>query len=226
MHAVASEPKFAKPPVEQRAAGWLWPIKRAMDGTRTASKDFGDFVADVMKEIQFERGKADPHIYKDTTSNVAIVFHVDDPILATHQQTAQVWKRNGDHMLLKERTPSDDTRQTNQVPQQTVCESARTQQTGSTRQIDFLRKTQVCKHIAVDCCRRLDGAVYICQMREDVIGTTGEEVTGGVFWTNYWPVRFLLFASCSVQVAAKSLNSNEEPRVGKDREHVRRLRSI
>ena len=84
--------KFAKPPVEQRAAGWLWLIKRAMDGMRTASKDFGDFVADVMKEIQFEWGKADPHIYKDTASHAAIVFHVDDPILATHQQTAQVWK--------------------------------------------------------------------------------------------------------------------------------------
>ena len=57
---------FAKPPDEQRAAGWLWLIKKAMDGMRTASKDFGDLVADAMKEIQFERGKADPQIYKDT----------------------------------------------------------------------------------------------------------------------------------------------------------------
>ena len=64
MHAVASEPKFAKPPVERRAAGWFWLIKKAMNGMRTASKDFGDLVADVMKEIQFERGKADPQIYK------------------------------------------------------------------------------------------------------------------------------------------------------------------
>ena len=61
MHAIASEPKFATPPVEQRAAGWLWLIKKAMNGMRAASKDFGDLVADVMKEIQFERGKADPH---------------------------------------------------------------------------------------------------------------------------------------------------------------------
>ena len=66
MHADASEPKFAKPPVEQRAAGWLWLIKKAMKGMRTASKDFGDLVADVMKEIQFERGKAGTQIYKDT----------------------------------------------------------------------------------------------------------------------------------------------------------------
>ena len=62
MQAVASERKFAKPPVEQRAAGWLWLIKKAMNGMRTASKDFGDLVADVMKEIQLERGKADPQI--------------------------------------------------------------------------------------------------------------------------------------------------------------------
>ena len=46
MHAVASERKFAKPPVQQRAAGWLWLIKKAMNGMRTASKDFGDLVAD------------------------------------------------------------------------------------------------------------------------------------------------------------------------------------
>ena len=35
-----------------------------MNGMRTASKDVGDLVADVMKEIQFERGKADLQIYK------------------------------------------------------------------------------------------------------------------------------------------------------------------
>ena len=102
MHAVASEPKFVKPPVEQRAAGWLWLIKKAMNGMRTASKDFGDLVADVIKEILFERGKADPQIYKDTQSQAATVFHVDDPILAaSHQQTARVWNRIGEHMLLK-----------------------------------------------------------------------------------------------------------------------------
>ena len=50
MQAVASEPKLAKPLVEQRAAGWLWLIKKAMNGMRTASKDFGDLVADVVKE--------------------------------------------------------------------------------------------------------------------------------------------------------------------------------
>ena len=102
MHAVASDPKFAKPPVEQRAAGWLWLIKKALNGMRTASKDFGDLGADVMKEIQLERGKTDPQIYKDTKSQAAIVLHVDDPILATsHQQTALVWNRIGGHMLLK-----------------------------------------------------------------------------------------------------------------------------
>ena len=101
-HAVASEPKFANPPVEQRAAGWLWLIKKAMNGMRTASKDVGDLVADVMKEIQFKRGEADPQIYKDTKSQAAIVFHVDDAILAAaHQQTALVWNRIGEHMLLK-----------------------------------------------------------------------------------------------------------------------------
>ena len=102
MRAVASEPKFAKPLVEQRAAVWLWLIKKAMNGMRIGPKDFGDLVADVMKEIQNERGKTDPQIYKDTKFQAAIVFHVDDPILAaSHQQTALVWNRIGEHMLLK-----------------------------------------------------------------------------------------------------------------------------
>ena len=120
MHAVASERKFAKPPVEQRAAGWLWLIKKAMNGMRTATKDFGDLVADVMKEIQFERGKADPQIYKDTKSQAAIVFHVDDPILAaSHQQTALVWNRIGNHMLLKAHEVMTHDRPT-QISQQTT----------------------------------------------------------------------------------------------------------
>ena len=76
--------------------------QEAMNGMRTASKDCGELVADVMKEIQFERGNADLQIYEDTKSQAAIVFHVDDPILAaSHQQTALVWNRIGKHFLLK-----------------------------------------------------------------------------------------------------------------------------
>ena len=94
MHAVASEAKFAKPPVEQRGAGWLWLFQKAMNGMRTASKDFGDLVADVMKEIQFEQGKADPQIYKGTKSQATIVFHVDDPgsITTTELKCGNSWE--------------------------------------------------------------------------------------------------------------------------------------
>ena len=57
-----------------------------------------------MKEVQLERGKADAQIYKDTKSQAAIVIHVDDPILAaSHQQTALVWNRMEEHVLLKAR---------------------------------------------------------------------------------------------------------------------------
>ena len=60
-----------------------------------------DLVADVMKNPIRAR-KSRPQIYKDTNSQAAIVFHVDDPILASsHQQTAQVWNQIGEHMLLK-----------------------------------------------------------------------------------------------------------------------------
>ena len=88
MHAVASEPKFAKPPVEQRVAEWLWLVKKAMNGMRTVSKAFGDLVPDVMKEIQVGRGK---QIHRSTRHQpqAAIIFHVDDPIpAASHQQTS------------------------------------------------------------------------------------------------------------------------------------------
>ena len=69
---------------------------------RTASKDVGDLVADMMTEIQFERAKADPQICKDTNSQAPTVLHVDDPILASsHQQTARVFPQIGEHMLLK-----------------------------------------------------------------------------------------------------------------------------
>ena len=96
-------PSFAKPPVEQSAAGWLWLIKKAMDGMISASKDFGDLLADVMKEIQFERGKADPQIYKDTNPKQQSCSTLTTPILAaaSHQQAAHVWNRLGEHMLLK-----------------------------------------------------------------------------------------------------------------------------
>ena len=46
--------------------------------------------------------KVESQIYKDTKSQAAIVFHVDDPILAaSHQETALAWNRIGEHMLLK-----------------------------------------------------------------------------------------------------------------------------
>ena len=57
MHAVASEPKYENPPVEQRTAGWLWLIKKAMNGMRRASKDFGDLVAEVMNEYSSSEEK-------------------------------------------------------------------------------------------------------------------------------------------------------------------------
>ena len=92
LHAVASEPTFAKPPVEQRAAGWLWPVKKAMSGMKTASTDFVDLVADAVKEIQFQRGIAHPQIYKDTKSTssnriLGIFTSADSSRVETHRST-------------------------------------------------------------------------------------------------------------------------------------------
>ena len=54
-----------KPPLEQRAAGWPWLIKKAMNGMRAASEDFRDLIADVMNEIYFERIKSRSTDFKD-----------------------------------------------------------------------------------------------------------------------------------------------------------------
>ena len=77
---------------------------------RTASKDFGDLVADVMNEIPFERRKADPQIYKDTKSEAVIGVHVDDPNpgIITSADSSSVETHRGTHVV-ESTQRSDDT---------------------------------------------------------------------------------------------------------------------
>ena len=48
-----------------------------MNGTRTASEHFGDFVAEVMQGVSFVRGIADTQLYSDAQSQAANL-HVDE----------------------------------------------------------------------------------------------------------------------------------------------------
>ena len=42
-----------------------------MNGTRTASEHFGDFVADVTQEMSFVRGNEDTQLYSDAQTQGA-----------------------------------------------------------------------------------------------------------------------------------------------------------
>ena len=46
-----------------------------VNGMRTASRDFNDLTWDVLKEIGFERGKADAQIFVKKNSIARIAFH-------------------------------------------------------------------------------------------------------------------------------------------------------
>ena len=50
MQADTSSETYAPPPKRQERAGWIWRLHRAMNGTRTASHDFTEFLAGTLTE--------------------------------------------------------------------------------------------------------------------------------------------------------------------------------
>ena len=58
MHADSSCEMFARPPKGQERDGWIWRLHGAMNGMRTASRDFTEFLAGILTEhMGFKRGK-------------------------------------------------------------------------------------------------------------------------------------------------------------------------
>ena len=58
MQADSSSETFATLPKKQEREGWIWKLHGAMNGMRTASRDFTEFLAGLFtKHMGFKRGK-------------------------------------------------------------------------------------------------------------------------------------------------------------------------
>ena len=58
MQSDSSCEMFARPPKGQERDGWIWRLHVAMNGMRTASRDFTEFLAGILTEhMGFKRGK-------------------------------------------------------------------------------------------------------------------------------------------------------------------------
>ena len=65
-------------PVGLRVRGKLWVLKRALYGTRMASRCFGKLVGEVLKDAQFEAVAIVPNTYHHPQRDIDTVVHGDD----------------------------------------------------------------------------------------------------------------------------------------------------
>jgi len=102
MQAPAREVMYARPPAGLREPGWLWRVLKAMNGARTASADFSEFLADVLvNNMGMVRGVMEPCSYR-TQQTLRTVIHVDDPIAAgTTTELDTFWGKLEGFVLLR-----------------------------------------------------------------------------------------------------------------------------
>ena len=75
--------------------------QESMNGMRTASKGFGELVADVRKKFNSSEEKQTHRSTKTPNPKQQSYSTLTTQSWHHHQQTAQVWKRIGEHVLLK-----------------------------------------------------------------------------------------------------------------------------
>ena len=81
---------FARSPKGQERDGWIWRLHGAMNGMRTASRDFTDFLAGVLTEhMSFKRGKLEPCLFGHESNETRVVSHVDDPLICAKPATLE-----------------------------------------------------------------------------------------------------------------------------------------
>ena len=81
MQAPMRAPVYALPPKELRTPGWMWTLKKAMNGARTASADFYEFLATVLcNSMNMVRGILEPCWFAAKPGKLRVAIHVDDPI--------------------------------------------------------------------------------------------------------------------------------------------------
>ena len=82
MQADSSGEMFARHPKGQERDGWIWRLHRAMNGMRTASRDFTEFLAGILTEhMGFKHGKLERCLFVHESNGTRVVSHVDDPLI-------------------------------------------------------------------------------------------------------------------------------------------------
>ena len=81
MYAKSETVLFAEPPKELRHPDWLWAVKKAMNGRRTASRDFNHFFSETrVDQMRMIQGVIDPCLFRAKNDPLRVATHVDDPI--------------------------------------------------------------------------------------------------------------------------------------------------
>ena len=94
MQADSSCEMFARHPKGQERDGWIWRLHGAMNGMRTASRDFTEFLAGILTEhMGFKRGKLERCLFVHESNETRVVSHVDDPLICAQITKLVVIKR-------------------------------------------------------------------------------------------------------------------------------------
>ena len=103
MHAHNSSKAYALPPSDLARPGWCWQLDKAMNGLRTASKDWAEtFASFLVDKLGFVRGVADTSSFTHHERQLMLCVHVDDPIASGPKaQLAWMWKELGKYVLIR-----------------------------------------------------------------------------------------------------------------------------
>ena len=81
---------FARPPKGQERDGWIWRLHGSMNGMRTASRDFTEFLAGKLTEhMGFKRCKLNRCLFVHESNETRVVSHVDDPFICAKPATLE-----------------------------------------------------------------------------------------------------------------------------------------
>ena len=90
MQVDSSSETYARPPKGQEREGWIWKLHGAMNGMRTASRDFTEFLAGILtKHMGFKRGKLERCLFVHESNETRVVSHVDDPLFCAKPATLE-----------------------------------------------------------------------------------------------------------------------------------------
>ena len=88
MQADSSSETYARPSKGQEPDGWSWTLHGAMNGMRTARRDFTELLAGIpTKDMGFKRGKLERCLFVHGSNEARVVSHVDDPLICAKPAT-------------------------------------------------------------------------------------------------------------------------------------------